>query len=176
MAEKQEIFLKRYIRSVKDFPQKGIIYRDITPLLQSPEGVRFALNAFVQNLPDLQIDKVVGIESRGFFFAALLADRLHAGIVPVRKKGKLPGETLKIGYDLEYGKDELEIHKDSIKPGEKILIHDDVLATGGTALAACRLVEKLQGSIVQCNFIMTLEALNGREVLKSYPVSSLLRY
>lgn len=168
--------LQDYIRNIPDFPKPGIIYKDITPLLQNPEAMRAGVNRFFEGLKGQKIDKVVGIESRGFFFATLLADKLNAGFVPIRKPGKLPYETVKESYSLEYGKDVLEIHSDAIAKGEKVLIHDDVLATGGTAAAACKLVEKLGGEIVQCNFLMDLAFLNGKEKLRGYDVVSLLTY
>ncbi|MFD2518031.1 adenine phosphoribosyltransferase [Salinimicrobium flavum] len=166
--------LQDYIRDVPDFPKPGVVYKDITPLLQDPEAAKKATEILLEKLNGLKIDKVVGIESRGFFFATLLAERLHAGFVPIRKPGKLPYETYRENYSLEYGEDVLEIHKDAIKQGEKVLIHDDVLATGGTAAAACRLVEKMGGEIVQCNFLMELAFLHGKDKLKPYQVVSLL--
>lgn len=171
-----EIDLKQFIREVKDFPKKGISYKDITPLLQDPEAMKYCINLLVADLHDLKIDKVVGIESRGFFFATLLADRLNAGFIPVRKPGKLPYKTHNETYELEYGTDTLEIHEDAIEKGERVLLHDDVLATGGTALATCKLIEKCGGEIVQCNFLVELGFLNGREKLKKYDVMSLLDY
>ncbi len=171
-----EIDLKQYIREIKDFPKKGISYKDITPLLQDPEAMKFTINLFMAGLKSKKIDKVVGIESRGFFFATLLAERLNAGFIPVRKPGKLPYNTHKETYELEYGTDTLEIHEDAIEKGEKVLLHDDVLATGGTALATCKLIEKCGGEIVQCNFLVELGFLHGREKLKNYEVKSLLDY
>lgn len=166
--------IQDYIRDIKDFPKPGIVYKDITPLLQDPEAARKTTDALMEKIGDLRVDKVVGIESRGFFFATLLAERLNAGFIPIRKPGKLPYDTLQESYSLEYGEDVLEIHSDAIKPGEKVLIHDDVLATGGTAAAACKLVEKMGGEIVQCNFLMELGFLNGKDKLSSYQVESLL--
>ena len=131
---------------------------------------------FLKKLPEGKIDKVVGIESRGFFFATLLAEKLNAGLVPVRKPGKLPYETHKESYELEYGIDSLEIHKDAIKPGEKVLLHDDVLATGGTAKATCELIEKCGGEILQCNFLVELDFLHGRDKISNHNVASLIRY
>ncbi|MDT0651102.1 adenine phosphoribosyltransferase [Autumnicola edwardsiae] len=168
--------LKNFIREIPDFPKKGISYKDITPLLQDPKAMDFAVDLFIQKLNNQPIDIVVGIESRGFFFAALLAQKLNAGFVPVRKKGKLPAETLSEKYDLEYGIDVLEIHKDAISKGENVLVHDDVLATGGTARAACSLVERLGGNVVQCNFLVELSFLNGRQQLSRFPVASLVEY
>ncbi|TQD38907.1 adenine phosphoribosyltransferase [Haloflavibacter putidus] len=168
--------LEKYIRVVPDFPKKGISYKDISPLLMHPEAVEFCVDEFVKNLPTMQIDKVVGVESRGFFFAMLLAQKLKAGFVPVRKKGKLPYKVLQEAYDLEYGNDWLEIHQDAILPNENVLVHDDVLATGGTARAACNLVKRLEGEIVQCNFLLEIKALNGIEQIKQYPTQVLLSY
>lgn len=168
--------LKSYIREIPDFPQKGVSYKDITPLLLDPEAMDLAVKLFMQNLPHRNIDKVVGIESRGFFFATLLAEKLKAGFIPVRKPGKLPHFTHSESYDLEYGSDRLEIHEDAIKKGEKVLLHDDVLATGGTAAATCRLIEKCGGEIVQCNFLVELRFLGGAAKLKDYSVSSIIGY
>ncbi|OYQ33971.1 adenine phosphoribosyltransferase [Flavobacterium cyanobacteriorum] len=150
------MILENYIRDIQDFPKKGITFKDITPLLGNPVAVKECLSMLVKGLEGRPVDKVVGIESRGFFFATLLARELNAGFVPVRKPGKLPFATLSSAYELEYGTDTLEIHTDAIRAGEKVLIHDDVLATGGTASAVCSLVEKLGGEIVECSFIMEL--------------------
>lgn len=166
--------IQDFIRDIKDFPKPGIVYKDITPLLQDPVAARKTTDALLETLGGIKVDKVVGVESRGFFFATLLAERLDAGFIPIRKPGKLPYETFKESYSLEYGEDILEIHCDAIKPGEKVLIHDDVLATGGTAQAACKLVEKMGGEIVQCNFLMDLAFLNGKDKLKKYNIASLL--
>ncbi len=168
--------IKKYIRTVKDFPKKGIMFRDITTLLKAPEGLRTSFNALLEFTEGLKIDKVVGIESRGFVLGAMLAEKINAGFVPIRKPGKLPAETVKEEYSLEYGTDAIEIHKDSIEPGESILLHDDLLATGGTAKAAVNLIEKLGGKIVQVSFIVELSFLNGREKLKGYDVRSLVDY
>jgi len=174
--KKSQMDLKSFIRDVPDFPKKGINYKDISPLLQNFEAMQLAVKLFMNNLPHGRIDKVVGIESRGFFFGVLLAEKLNAGFIPVRKSGKLPYKTYSENYDLEYGTDTLEIHKDAIKKGEKVLLHDDVLATGGTAAATSRLIEKCGGEIVQCNFLVELEFLKGVEKLKNYEVSSILKY
>ena len=168
--------IDNYIRDVKDFPKQGIVYKDITPLLEDPVATRKTLEAFLSFLEGMNIQKVVGIESRGFFFATLLAQELNAGFVPIRKPGKLPYKTYRESYSLEYGKDVLEIHCDAIKKGERVLVHDDVLATGGTAAAACKLVEKLGGEIVQVNFIMDLDFLKGKEKISAYNVVSLVSY
>ncbi len=170
------IELREHIRSVKDFPKKGIVFRDITTLFKNPSALKQTIDELYASTKDLRIDKVVGIESRGFIFGALLAERLNVGFVPVRKPGKLPAETEKEFYDLEYGKDSIEIHKDAIEPGEKILIHDDLLATGGTAKATINLIEKLSGEVVQVLFLVELSFLKGREKLKGYNVKSLIDY
>ncbi|OJX49925.1 MULTISPECIES: adenine phosphoribosyltransferase [Flavobacterium] len=168
--------IEKYIRDIQDFPKPGIVFKDITPLLAEPEASKMCLELLLNGLPDVKIDKVVGVESRGFFFATLLAYKLNAGFVPVRKPKKLPFTTISATYDLEYGQDTLEIHTDAIQKGDKVLIHDDVLATGGTAKAVCELVEKLGGEIVQCNFLMELTFLNGREKIRQYDIFSPLKY
>lgn len=168
--------LDQYIREIPDFPKKGVTYKDITPLLLDPEAMKLAVKLFLKNLGDQRIDKVVGIESRGFFFATLLAEKLEAGFIPVRKPGKLPHTTHSENYELEYGFDTLEIHQDAIKQGEKVLLHDDVLATGGTASATCKLIERCGGEIVQCSFLVELEFLKGADKLKNYDVTSLIKY
>ncbi|MDX1364721.1 adenine phosphoribosyltransferase [Arenibacter latericius] len=167
---------KKYIRNVSDFPEKGIVFKDITPLLQDSRALAEAKEALLQMLGDKKVNKVVGMESRGFFFAPMLAVDLNAGFVPVRKPGKLPFSTISETYSLEYGKDMLEIHSDAISKGDKVLIHDDVLATGGTASAVCKLVERLGGEVVQCNFLLELEFLKGREKLEGYPIASLMKF
>jgi adenine phosphoribosyltransferase len=166
---------KSFIRDVADFPEKGILFKDITPLLKNP-GALNAVAEVLYNLADRDIDKVVGIESRGFFYAPLLASKLGAGFVPVRKYGKLPAEKISETYNLEYGNDMVEIHSDAIVKNERVLIHDDVLATGGTARAVCELVERLGGKVVQCVFLLQLDTLNGAERLNGYRVDSLLHY
>ena len=168
--------LEKYIRDIVDFPKKGIVFKDITPLLSSSEATAECLQQLLKSLNNQKIDKVVGVESRGFFFATLLAQKLNAGFIPVRKPKKLPFETISASYELEYGFDSLEIHTDAIQPGDKVLIHDDVLATGGTAKAVCELVEQLGGEIVQLNFLMELSFLNGREKIKEYPVFAAITY
>ncbi len=168
--------LKSYITDIPDFPTKGVVFRDITPLLKDSKALQFAEKALFQLLNEAHIDKVVGMESRGFFFAPILAARLNAGFVPVRKPGKLPGHTIRQDYNLEYGTDALEMHSDSIVKGDRVLIHDDVLATGGTANATCKLVERMGGEIVQCNFLLELDFLNGKDKLVGYDVKSLLHY
>ncbi|MGX1929604.1 adenine phosphoribosyltransferase [Flagellimonas sp. 2504JD4-2] len=165
-----------FIRDIEDFPKPGIIFKDITPLLKDPKALTEACNVLCNMVGNQSIDKVVGVDSRGFIFAPMLAAKLKAGFVPVRKKGKLPYETVSESYELEYGQDMLEIHTDAIRPGEKVLVHDDVLATGGTASAVCKLVEKLGGEVVQCNFLIHLAFLNGADKLNGYPIKALLQY
>ncbi|TLP80475.1 adenine phosphoribosyltransferase [Maribacter sp. ACAM166] len=168
--------LRSLIRDVPDFPKQGVIFKDITLLLQNPKALKETTNALIELLNDQKIDKVVGMESRGFIFGPLLAERLQAGFVPIRKPGKLPSTTLSETYDLEYGTDTLQIHIDGIEKGDRVLIHDDVLATGGTANAACKLVEKLGGEIIQCNFLIELPFLEGMSKISNYPVASLLKF
>ena len=168
--------LTSHIRNVKDFPKQGIIFRDITTLLKNPEAFNYTFEQLFNFTKDLEITKVVGIESRGFIFGALLASKLNCGFIPVRKPGKLPAEKESISYSLEYGEDKLEIHKDAIEPGDKVLIHDDLLATGGTMNAVCKLIERLGGEVVQVSFIIELTFLNGRDKLKSYDVRSIVKY
>lgn len=168
--------IEKYIRDIQDFPKPGIVFKDITPLLADAKASEECLELLLNGLKDKKIDKVVGAESRGFFFATLLAYKLGAGFVPVRKPKKLPFRTIEASYELEYGTDTLEMHTDAIQKGDRVLIHDDVLATGGTAKAMCELVEKLGGEIVQCNFLMELTFLNGREKIKQYDVFSPLKY
>ncbi len=167
--------IENYIRDIKDFPKPGIIFKDITPLLADAYALKETTKALLKLVP-ADVDKVVGIEARGFFFGTLLAEHLNAGFVPIRKPGKLPYETYNETYELEYGTDSLSMHIDAIKPGERVLIHDDVLATGGTARAVAKLVEKAGGEVVMLNFLIELNFLNGSEKLKKYKISSLLSY
>jgi len=171
-----EDYFKKLIRNVPDFPKKGILFRDITTLLKDPLGLKKCANALYDAAKGQKIDKVVGIDSRGFIFGGTLAYMLNSGFVLVRKPGKLPSGTLSQSYTLEYGQDTLEIHKDSINPGERILLHDDLLATGGTARAACDLIEKAGGKIVQVSFIVELAFLHGRDKFRDYTVNSLVSY
>ena len=168
--------LKNYIRSVNDFPKKGIVFRDITTLLKDPVALKKTSTLLFDFAKDKNITKVVGIESRGFMFGITLAEKLDVGFVPARKPGKLPAETERLTYALEYGEDALEIHKDAIEEGDKVLLHDDLLATGGTAQAACKLIEKLGGQVVQVSFIIELSFLKGRTRLKDYDVRALVDY
>jgi adenine phosphoribosyltransferase len=168
--------LKAYIREVPEFPKPGILFYDITTLLKDPLGLRMTIDRFAWIFAHREIDKVVGIESRGFMFGPSLAYALNAGFVPVRKPGKLPAETLSRTYDLEYGSGRLEIHRDAIEPGERVLIVDDLIATGGTALATAKMVEELGGVVEALGFIIELTFLPGRQTLDGYEVHSLLQY
>ena len=168
--------LEEYVRSIPDFPEPGIIFRDITTILQDPDGLHLAIQSMQDKLKDTEFDVVVGTESRGFIFGVPIAYNLHKAFVPVRKKGKLPCETVSMEYDLEYGSAVIEMHKDSIKPGQKVVLVDDLVATGGTIEAAIKLVEELGGEVVKVVFLMELAGLNGRERLKGYDVESVLCY
>ncbi|MEO8663294.1 MAG: adenine phosphoribosyltransferase [Bryobacteraceae bacterium] len=168
--------LKSLIREIPDFPKPGILFYDITTLLKDKEGWRSVIDSLKNVYKDTPVDVVVGIEARGFFFAPTLAYALGAGFVPVRKPNKLPGETVSVEYALEYGTDRLEIHKDAIQPGQKVLILDDVLATGGTASAVAQLVEQLGGELVGLGFVVELDFLHGRDKLPGRNVQSLLHY
>jgi adenine phosphoribosyltransferase len=164
------------IRTVPDFPKPGIMFRDITTLLNSPEAFRRAADLLVDHYAGAHVETVVGIESRGFVFGAVLAYRLGAGFVPVRKPGKLPAATLRQEYALEYGTDALEIHRDALRQGQRVLIHDDLLATGGTVGAACSLVERLGATLVGASFLIELAFLGGRKHLPATDVFSVVRY
>ena len=168
--------LKKYIREVNDFPKKGIVFKDITPLLNDKTARNECLTILLSQLKGEKIDKVIGVESRGFFFGILLAEALGVGFIPVRKPKKLPFQTISASYELEYGIDTLEIHIDAIKKGDRVLIHDDVLATGGTAKAVCELVEQLGGEIVQLNFLMELSFLDGRKKLEGKNIFAAITY
>ncbi|MDD8016772.1 MAG: adenine phosphoribosyltransferase [Bacteroidota bacterium] len=164
------------IRTVPNFPKKGIMFRDITTLLKDKEALTYTIDKLYEQYKDKNISKVVGIESRGFIIGAALAYRLGCGFVPIRKPGKLPAETIREEYQLEYGRDAIEIHKDAITTGERILIHDDLLATGGTIAAACNLVKNLGGEIVGLSFLIELSFLNPRKKLTGYDIHSLIQY
>ena len=164
------------IRSVPDFPVKGILFYDITTLLKNPEALKESIDQLASRYKNTAIDLVVGVESRGFIYGTALAYRLGAGFVPVRKPGKLPAETLIESYELEYGTNSIEIHVDAIQKGQKVLVVDDLLATGGTAKATCNLVEKLGGEVVGVAFMIELNFLKGRGKLEGYEVFSLLQY
>ncbi len=165
-----------YVRSIPDFPEPGIIFRDVTTILQDADGLHLAIDQLIEMLDGLDFDVVVGPESRGFIFGVPVAYMLHKGFVPVRKKGKLPCETISAKYDLEYGSAVIEMHKDSIKPGQKVVIVDDLIATGGTIEAITRLVEQLGGEVVKICFVMELKGLKGRERLKNYDVKTVIAY
>lgn len=168
--------LKSKIRHVPDFPKAGILFYDITTLLQDPAGLRDAIDSLTAPFVGQGIDLVVGVESRGFIFGAAVADRLGAGFAPVRKPGKLPSTTMRASYDLEYGSDSLEIHDDAVKAGQRVLIVDDLLATGGTAKAATGLVERLGGQVHALAFLIELVGLNGRDRLTGQTLHSVLKY
>jgi len=175
-AEALSVKLKSIIRDVPDFPKKGIIFKDITPLLADHAAFTQLVQAFAEAFRGAGITKVLGIEARGFLLASPIAMALGAGIVPVRKKGKLPYKRVSATYALEYGTDTVEMHEDAVKPGEKVLVVDDVLATGGTAAAVCELVEKLGGKVAGVGMLIELEFLNGRAKLGDRPIVSLIKY
>ena len=162
--------------SIPDFPEKGIIFRDVTSILQDADGLKLAIDSMQDCLKDMDVDVIVGAESRGFIFGMPIAYNLHKPFVPVRKKGKLPCETVSQEYDLEYGTATIEMHKDSIKPGQKVVLVDDLIATGGTMEASCKLVEQLGGEVVKILFLMELAGLKGREKLAKYDVASVITY
>ena len=168
--------IEDYVLSIPDFPEPGIIFRDITSVLQDAEGLQLAINSMQEFLKDVDVDVIAGTESRGFIFGVPIAYNLHKPFVPIRKKGKLPCETVSVSYELEYGSAEIEMHKDSIKPGQKVVIIDDLITTGGTIEAAIKLVEQLGGEVVKVVFLMELAGLKGRERLKGYDVASVICY
>ena len=168
--------IEEYVRSIPDFPEPGIIFRDITSVLQDADGLQLAIDSMIKLLDGVDFDVVAGTESRGFIFGVPIAYEMHKPFVPVRKKGKLPCETVSAEYDLEYGKAEIEIHKDAVKPGQKVVLVDDLIATGGTMEASCKLVEQLGGEVVKVIFLMELAGLKGRERLKGYDVASVITY
>ena len=168
--------IEEYVRSIPDFPEEGIIFRDVTSILQDADGLHLAIDLLQESLAGIDFDVVVGPESRGFIFGVPIAYNLHKAFVPVRKKGKLPCETVEMEYELEYGKAVIEMHKDSIKPGQKVVIIDDLIATGGTIEAIVKLVESLGGEVVKISFVMELAGLKGREKLAGYDVSSAICY
>ncbi len=176
MSSIPDIRLEDYIRDVQDFPQQGVLFKDITPMLQDGPAFHAAIDRLAAHYAGAGIQTVVGVESRGFIFGAPLAYQLNCGFVPVRKFGKLPNETVSVEYALEYGTNVVEIHKDAIKPGERVLIVDDLLATGGTVAASIELVEKLGGHIAGIAFLVELTFLKGREQLKGHDVFALIKY
>lgn len=170
------IDLKRYIREIPDWPKEGILFRDITPLLLNPKAYVAAIDMLSADFTDAGIEYVAAVEARGFIFGSAVAEKLSAGFVPIRKKGKLPWQTESITYDLEYGTDTLEVHNDAIERGGKVLMVDDLLATGGTMAAACKLIEKIGGTVAGITFLIELAALRGREKLADYKVTSIISY
>ncbi len=170
------INLERYIRSVPDWPKKGILFRDITPLLADPKAFAAAVDALCISFTEAGIEYVAAVEARGFIFGAAVARKLQAGFVPIRKKGKLPFKTESVTYDLEYGTDTLEVHNDAMEKGAKVLMVDDLLATGGTMAAACKLIEKIGGQIVGISFLIELTELSGRDKLTGYTVKAVISY
>lgn len=168
--------LKNKIRDIADFPKPGIVFKDITPLVQDPAMLRQCIKALIAPFEDSRLTAVAGMEARGFIFGSLAAWELGVGFIPLRKPGKLPYDVQKVDYELEYGNASLEAHIDAIEPGDRILLIDDVLATGGTAKASCELVEKLGGEVVACAFVMELGLLNGRQQLQDYPLHTLITY
>ncbi len=168
--------LEEYVVSIPDFPEPGIIFRDVTGILNSADGFKLAVDSILEKLEGVEFDVVVGPEARGFIFAVPIAYTLHKPMVPVRKKGKLPRETVSLSYELEYGSAEIEIHKDAVKPGQRVVIIDDLIATGGTNEAVIKLVEKLGGVVVKNVFLMELAGLEGRKKLAGYDVDSIIVY
>ena len=168
--------LEDYVRSIPDFPEPGIIFRDVTSVLQEADGLQLSIDGIMDKLKGVDFDVVVGPESRGFIFGVPVAYNMKKAFVPVRKKGKLPCETVSMEYDLEYGSAVIEMHKDSIKPGQKVVIIDDLIATGGTIEAITKLVEQLGGEVVKIVFLMELAGLDGRKKLAKYDVDSVIRY
>lgn len=168
--------MEDYVRTIPDFPEPGVMFRDVTSVLQDADGLHLAIDSIQDCLKDFAFDIVVGPESRGFIFGVPVAYNLHKPFVPVRKKGKLPCETVSAEYDLEYGKAVLEIHKDAIQPGQKVVIIDDLIATGGTTEAMIKLIEQLGGEVVKLVVLMELEGLNGRDKLKGYSIDSIIKY
>lgn len=168
--------LEEYVTAIPDFPEKGIIFRDITTILQDKDGLKLAIDGMAEKLEGVDYDLIAGPESRGFIFGTPLAYRVDKGFVMIRKKGKLPRETISEEYELEYGKATIEVHKDAIKPGQKVVLVDDLVATGGSAAASIKLIERLGGKVVKVLFVIELKGLRGRDKLKGYDVESLIAY
>lgn len=168
--------LEEYVRSIPDFPEPGIIFRDVTSVLQDKDGLKMAIDQMQDLLQGLEFDTIVGPESRGFIFGVPIAYNLNKAFVPIRKKGKLPCETISMDYDLEYGKATIEIHKDAIKPGQRVVIVDDLIATGGTIEAITKLIQMLGGEVVKIIFLMELKGLNGRQKLKGFDIDAVIQY
>lgn len=168
--------LKDYIRSIQDYPKEGILFRDITTLLKDKDAFKLAIDKMSEQVKDKKVDLIVGAESRGFLIGSALAYKMNCGFIPVRKKGKLPYKTISEEYALEYGTDTLFMHEDAIKKGDNVLVVDDLIATGGTALAMIKMVEKLGGNVVGSSFLIELEELNGRKEIEKYPINILIKY
>ncbi len=168
--------MEEYVRAIPDFPEPGIIFRDVTSVLQDPDGLKLAIDSMIKLLDGVEFDVIAGTESRGFMFGVPIAYQLGKAFVPVRKKGKLPCETISAKYDLEYGSSEIEMHKDAIKPGQKVVLVDDLIATGGTLAASIELIEKLGGTVSKVVLLMELAGLKGREKLTGYEVASVITY
>lgn len=168
--------LEDYVRSIPDFPEEGVVFRDVTTILQDKDGLKLSIDQIQESIKDLDFDLIVGPESRGFIFGVPIAYNMNKAFIPVRKKGKLPSETIEEDYELEYGKATIEIHKDAIKPGQKVVIVDDLIATGGTIEAITKLIEKLGGQVVKIVFLIELEGLKGRDKLKNYDVEAIIKY
>ena len=168
--------LEDYVVTIPDFPEPGVMFRDVTSILQDKDGLNLAIKEIERLIGDVDFDLVLGPESRGFIFGVPIAYNMNKGFIPVRKKGKLPRETVSMAYDLEYGQAEIEIHKDAIKPGQKVIIVDDLIATGGTIEAIVKLVEQLGGEVVKIVFVMELEGLEGRKKLEGYDVEAAIKY
>lgn len=168
--------LKDYIRNIKDYPKEGILFRDITTLLKDKDAFKLAIDKMAEQVKDKKIDLIVGAESRGFLIGSALAYKMNCGFIPVRKKGKLPYKTISEEYALEYGTDTLFMHEDAIKKGDNVLVVDDLIATGGTALAMIKMVEKLGGNVIGSSFLIELEELNGRKEIEKYPINVLIKY
>ena len=168
--------IEEYVRSIPDYPEEGVIFRDVTSILQDADGLKLAIDSMQECLKEKDVDVIVGTESRGFIFGVPIAYNLHKPFVPVRKKGKLPCETIEKSYELEYGQATVEMHRDSIRPGQKVAVVDDLIATGGTIKAAIEMIEDLGGEVVKVVFLMELAGLKGREKLKGYDVESVICY
>ena len=168
--------LKDYIRSIQDYPKEGILFRDITTLLKDKDAFKLAIDKMAEQVKDKKVDLMVGAESRGFLIGSALAYKMNCGFIPVRKKGKLPYKTISEEYALEYGTDTLYMHEDAIKKGDNVLVVDDLIATGGTALAMIKMVEKLGGNVIGSSFLIELEELNGRKEIEKYPINILIKY
>lgn len=168
--------LEDFVRSIPDFPEPGVIFRDVTSVIQDPDGLKLSIDAMQKLVEEVECDVICGTESRGFIFGMPIAYNLHKAFVPIRKKGKLPCETISESYDLEYGSAEVEIHKDAIRPGQKVVLVDDLIATGGTIEACAKMIERLGGEVTRIVFLMELAGLNGREKLANYDVKSVICY